>query len=531
MLFRSGEGADRALGMFINTLPLRVNVAAGAAVAVKATHSRLSALLGHEHASLALAQRCSGVPTSVPLFSALLNFRHSRPDAMARDGHGIWEGVQLLGGEERSNYPLTLSVDDFGAGFGLSVLALPQIGAQRLCGYMHNAVEQLVEALENAADTALNRLPILPSAERDTLLREFNATAADFPVGHTLHGAFEAQVERQPHAIALQQGERSLTYQQLNQRANQLAHHLLTLGVQPDDRVAICCRRGPQMLIGLLGILKAGAGYVPVDPAYPAERIAYLLQDSAPVAVLAESGTQALLGTSATVDLLGESWQHHAVSNPQLAALTPAHLAYVIYTSGSTGQPKGVMVEHRNVENLVHWHCEAFGLDARSHTSSVAGFGFDAMAWEVWPALCAGATLHLPPATVGNENIDELLAWWLAQPLDVSFLPTPVAEYAFSRHLQHPTLRILLIGGDRLRQFSQERRFALINNYGPTEATVVATSGRVRAGQALHIGRPVANASTYLLDAQLRPVPVGVAGELYVEIGRASCRERVSRLV
>jgi arthrofactin-type cyclic lipopeptide synthetase B len=513
---QAGEGADRALGMFINTLPLRVNVAAGAAVAVKATHSRLSALLGHEHASLALAQRCSGVPTSVPLFSALLNFRHSRPDEMARDGHGIWEGVQLLGGEERSNYPLTLSVDDFGAGFGLSVLALPQIGAQRLCGYMHNAVEQLVEALENAADTALNRLPILPSAERNTLLREFNATAADFPTGHTLHGAFEAQVERQPHAIALQQGALSLTYQQLNQRANQLAHHLLTLGVQPDDRVAICCRRGPQMLIGLLGILKAGAGYVPVDPAYPAERIAYLLQDSAPVAVLAESSTQALLGTSATVDLLGESWQHHAVSNPQLAALTPAHLAYVIYTSGSTGQPKGVMVEHRNVENLVHWHCEAFGLDARSHTSSVAGFGFDAMAWEVWPALCAGATLHLPPATVGNENIDELLAWWLAQPLDVSFLPTPVAEYAFSQHLQHPTLRILLIGGDRLRQFTQERRFALINNYGPTEATVVATSGRVRAGQALHIGRPVANASTYLLDAQLRPVPVGVAGELYV---------------
>ncbi|TLG92994.1 amino acid adenylation domain-containing protein, partial [Pseudomonas edaphica] len=513
---QAGEGADRALGMFINTLPLRVNVAAGAAVAVKATHSRLSALLGHEHASLALAQRCSGVPTSVPLFSALLNFRHSRPDEMARDGHGIWEGVQLLGGEERSNYPLTLSVDDFGAGFGLSVLALPQIGAQRLCGYMHNAVEQLVEALENAADTALNRLPILPSAERDTLLREFNTTAADFPTGHTLHGAFEAQVERQPHAIAVQQGERSLTYQQLNQRANQLAHHLLALGVRPDDRVAICCRRGPQMLIGLLGILKAGAGYVPIDPAYPAERIAYLLQDSAPVAVLAEPSTQALLGAFATVDLLGESWQHHAVSNPQLAALTPAHLAYVIYTSGSTGQPKGVMVEHRNVENLVHWHCEAFGLDARSHTSSVAGFGFDAMAWEVWPALCAGATLHLPPVTVGNENIDELLAWWLAQPLDVSFLPTPVAEYAFSQHLQHPTLRILLIGGDRLRQFTQERRFALINNYGPTEATVVATSGRVRAGQALHIGRPVANASTYLLDAQLRPVPVGVAGELYV---------------
>ncbi|ROM59198.1 non-ribosomal peptide synthetase [Pseudomonas poae] len=513
---QAGDGADRALGMFINTLPLRVDVATGAAAAVKATHARLSALLGHEHASLALAQRCSGVATSLPLFSALLNYRHSTPDEMPRDGHGIWEGVQLLGGEERSNYPLTLSVDDLGAGFSLSVLALPQIGAQRLCGYMHSAVEQLVATLESGAATALNQLPILPAAECESLLREFNSTAADFPTGHTVHGAFEAQVERQPNAIAVQQEGESLTYQQLNQRANQLAHHLLQQGVQPDDRVAICCRRGPQMLVGLLGILKAGAGYVPIDPVYPAERIAYLLQDSAPVAVLAEASTRDLLGAVPTVDLHSDSWRHHPVSNPQLTALTPAHLAYVIYTSGSTGQPKGVMVEHRTVENLVHWHCEAFGLDARSHTSSVAGFGFDAMAWEVWPALCAGATLHLPPAQVGNENIDELLDWWLALPLDVSFLPTPVAEYAFSQNLQHPTLRILLIGGDRLRQFTQERRFAVINNYGPTEATVVATSGRVRAGQVLHIGRPIANAHAYLLDGQLRPVPVGVAGELYV---------------
>ncbi|MBO0494138.1 non-ribosomal peptide synthetase [Pseudomonas sp. Marseille-Q1929] len=512
---QAGEGADRALGMFINTLPLRVDLAASAALAVKATHTRLSALLGHEHASLALAQRCSGVAAGAPLFSSLLNYRHSSPEAMARDGHGIWAGVQLLGGEERSNYPLTLSVDDFGTGFGLTVLALPQIGAQRLCGYMHHAVEQLVASLENATQTALTQLPSLPAAERETLLREFNATAADFPTGLTVHGAFEIQAERQPDAVAVMQDGASLTYQQLNRRANQLAHHLLALGVQPDDRVAICCRRGPQMLVGLLGILKAGAAYVPVDPAYPAERIAYLLQDSAPVAVLAEASTRALLGGFVPVDLHAHGLDQ-PTSNPQLRALTPAHLAYVIYTSGSTGQPKGVMVEHHSVENLVHWHCDAFGVDARSHTSSVAGFGFDAMAWEVWPALCAGATLHLPPAEVGNEHIDALLAWWLAQPLDVSFLPTPVAEYAFSQQLLHPTLRILLIGGDRLRQFNQERRFAVINNYGPTEATVVATSGRVRAGQALHIGRPMANASVYLLDAHLRPVPLGVAGELYV---------------
>ncbi|AZC82780.1 non-ribosomal peptide synthetase [Pseudomonas chlororaphis] len=514
---QGGEGADRALGMFINTLPLRVDRGQGVQAAVKATHARLTALLGHEHASLALAQRCSGVAAGAPLFSALLNYRHSAPQEMARSGQGIWQGVELLGGEERSNYPLTLSVDDLGEGFGLNVLTLASIGAQRIGQYMQQALEQLAQALEQDPELPLQRLPILPQAEWQRLLSSFNASAANYPRGQTVHGLFEARAARAPDTFALLQGEQRLTYRQLNQHANQLAWHLLAQGVQPDDRVAICVRRGPQMLIGLLAILKAGAGYVPIDPAYPAERIAYLLKDSAPVAVLAQQQTRALLGDSLPlIDLAATDWQYRPVTNPCPARLTAAHLAYVIYTSGSTGLPKGVMVEHQTLENLVHWHCAAFDLKPGSHTSSVAGFGFDAMAWEVWPALCIGATLHLPPAEVGNEHIDELLHWWRGQPLDVSFLPTPVAEYAFSQDLEHPTLRTLLIGGDRLRHFSRNQRFQVINNYGPTEATVVATSGRIEAGQPLHIGKPMANARIYLLDEQLQPVPVGVAGELYV---------------
>ncbi|OLF53509.1 non-ribosomal peptide synthetase [Pseudomonas chlororaphis] len=514
---QGGAGADRALGMFINTLPLRVDRGLGVQAAVQATHARLSALLGHEHASLALAQRCSGVAAAAPLFSALLNYRHSRPQDLAQSGEGIWQGVELLGGEERSNYPLTLSVDDLGAGFGLHVLTLASVGAPRICQYLEQVLEQLAQALEHTPELALQRLSILPLAERERLLSGFNASAADYPRGQTVHGLFEARAEAAPDAIALLQGEHRLTYRQLNQAANQLAWHLLARGVQPDDRIALCVRRSPQMLIGLLAILKTGAAYVPIDPAHPAERIAYLLQDSAPVAVLAQEATLGLLGEGLPViDLASRDWQYRPVTNPWLARLGPTHLAYVIYTSGSTGLPKGVMVEHRSLENLVHWHCAAFDLGPGSHTSSVAGFGFDAMAWEVWPALCAGATLHVPPTELGNEQIDALLDWWRAQPLDVSFLPTPVAEYAFSQDQEHPTLRTLLIGGDRLRQFARNQRFAVINNYGPTEATVVATSGRMAVGQPLHIGKPMANARVYLLDEQLQPVPVGVAGELYV---------------
>ncbi|NKF30217.1 amino acid adenylation domain-containing protein [Pseudomonas sp. BGM005] len=510
---QGGEGADRSLGMFINTLPLRVHVGAMAVEAgVRATHERLAQLLVHEQAPLMLAQRCSGVTGSEPLFNTLLNYRHSAQQT-ATPG---WEGIRILDSRERSNYPLVVSVDDLGQGFRLSVQAVPDVDGARVCDYLQTALDNLLSALEQDRHALMNQVSILSAAERQRVLVGFNVTGRDFAHGHVVHQLFEARAASQPDAVAVLQGGQSLSYDGLNRRANRLAHHLIGLGVRPDDRVALCVQRGPQMLVGLLAILKAGAGYVPVDPTHPAERIAYLLQDSDPVAVLAQTATRDLLGAVPVINLDSDAWQHLPDSNPQLPELTPAHLAYVIYTSGSTGQPKGVMVEHATLENLVHWHAEAFDLHAGSHTASVAGFGFDAMAWEVWPALCVGATLHLPPETVRNEHLDELLDWWRAQPLQVSFLPTPVAEYAFSRELQHPTLRTLLIGGDKLRQFNREQTFAVINNYGPTEATVVATSGPVEVGQPLHIGRPMANAKVYLLDDQQRPVPVGVTGELYV---------------
>lgn len=371
----------------------------------------------------------------------------------------------------------------------------------------------LEQGLENTGLT-LAQFSLVTPVEQ-TQLQHWNATAQPSTTPQTLHGRIDAQVARTPGAIAAVYEGQHLTYQQLNQQANALAHQLLALGVEPDDRVAIVARRGLDTLVGLLGILKSGACYVPVDPAHPADRLNYLLHDSAPVAVLTQHDLLHRLPDCAVPVLLLDRPTVHLGDSPRVAA-GPSNLAYVIYTSGSTGLPKGVMVEHHTVSNLVDWHCQAFNLQAGSHTASVAGFGFDAMAWEIWPALCVGATLHLPPAHDGAEDIDALLNWWCAQPLDVCFLPTPVAEYAFSQRLEHPTLSALLIGGDRLRAFNQAQTFEVINNYGPTEATVVATSGRVEVGRALHIGRPIANAQVYLLDEQQRLMPVGATGELYV---------------
>ena len=386
------------------------------------------------------------------------------------------------------------------------------------------AVEALAERLLQVLEQGLanpqlriDQFDLLTDGERQ-LLRQWNATTVPGLGESLIHRRIEAQATARPHATAAVHEGRSLSYGQLNQRANALAWQLIDLGVKPEQRVAVAARRGLDTLVGLLAVLKAGAAYVPVDPALPGERLAYLLRDCTPHALLTHSSLRERFAVPGLpvieLDLLEAD--PASMADPDVPGLAANNLVYVIYTSGSTGQPKGVMVEHRMLANLVDWHCDAFDLHAGSHTSSLAGFGFDAMAWEVWPALCAGATLHLAPVREGGEDIDALLRWWRDQPLQVSFLPTPVAEHAFAQGQPHPTLRTLLVGGDRLRRLARERSCQVVNNYGPTEATVVASSGAVQAGGALHIGKPVANTQLHVLDDQLRPLPVGAVGELYI---------------
>ncbi|MCI0996476.1 non-ribosomal peptide synthetase, partial [Pseudomonas corrugata] len=403
---QGGEGADRALGMFINTLPLRVELGTqGVRAGVKATHARLTALLGHEHASLVLAQRCSGVTAPAPLFSALLNYRHLGAQTASSEAIAAWEGIQVLGGEERTNYPLTLSVDDLGEGFNLTVMAEASIGAGRVCDYVQCVLEHLLEALEQSPLAPLGELQILPPAERRQLLETWNASDVVYADNALIHGQFEARAATHPDAVAVVFESRTLTYGELNARANRLAHHLLALGIRPDDRVAICVERGLDMIVGLLGILKAGAGYVPLDPAYPAERLAYLLQDSAPVAVLAQTATRRLLADSpvAVVDLDGSDWQEQSVRNPQVKGLNSSHLAYVIYTSGSTGLPKGVMVEHRNVARLFSATQPWFDFGPQDVWALFHSFAFDFSVWEIWGALTHGGRLLVVPQLVSRS--------------------------------------------------------------------------------------------------------------------------------
>ncbi|WP_305729727.1 amino acid adenylation domain-containing protein, partial [Pseudomonas gingeri] len=516
---QGGEGADRALGMFINTLPLRVAVGGqGVRAGVKATHARLTALLGHEHASLALAQRCSGVAAPTPLFSALLNYRHSAVASISEETTQAWQGIETLGGEERTNYPLTLNVDDLGEGFSLNVQVNAEVGAMRVCAYMEAALEHLLQALEQNPEAPLSSLSILPADELEQLLVTFNDTLLDYPQAQTVHGLFEAQVQRTPDALAVVHGGRRLTYRELNEQANRLAHTLRKQGVQPDSRVGICVDRGAEMVVGLLAILKAGGGYVPLDPAYPAERIAYMLQDSAPAAVLAQAATRDLLaGISVPVINLDQgTWQDESVQNPEVPGLTSAHLAYLIYTSGSTGLPKGVMIEHRNTVNFLTWAHAAFGGPALEKTLFSTSLNFDLAVYECFAPLTSGGSIEVVKNVLelqqGEHDIGLIntVPSALKALLEVDGLPESV--------------HTVNVAGEALKRSLVESLFEktgvqrLCNLYGPSETTTYSSwvSMDREDGFAPHIGKPVGNTQFYLLDEQQQPVPLGVPGEIYI---------------
>ena len=266
---QGGAGAERVMGLFINTLPVRIRVGEeGVEASVQGTHTLLADLLRHEHASLALAQRCSGVPAPAPLFSALLNYRYIQGMVQAPSAEAMqaWEGVEVLYGEERTNYPLTLSVDDLGEGFQLTAQVQDPIDPRRVCDFMNRALERLVEALETAPTRAVRSLDVLPEAEWRQVVVEWNATETAYPKERCIHQLFEAQVERTPEAVAVVFEDHGLSYRVLNRRANQLAHHLQGLGVGPEVLVGICLERSVEMVVGLLGILKAGGAYVPSRP-------------------------------------------------------------------------------------------------------------------------------------------------------------------------------------------------------------------------------------------------------------------------
>jgi amino acid adenylation domain-containing protein len=332
-----------------------------------------------------------------------------------------------------------------------------------------------------------------------------------------VHELIQEQAKRRPNECAVTDGYRKLTYGDLNQRANGIAHALRELGVGLETPVAVCLERSPDLVAVLLGVLKAGGAYVPIDPASPRARIGAMIQDAgATVLITRESLAPGLPQTDVRVVWIEHMGEPHS-DQPEVE-VQPKTLAYIIYTSGSTGTPKGVEVEHHALRNLVDWHQRAHAVTAQDRATQVVSISFDAAGWEIWPYLAAGASVYIADDETRAEP-DRLLAWLARQRITICFLPTPMAEAVLGRPLPAGlVLRALLTGGDRLRYRPPEGLpFQFTNHYGPTENTVVATFGPVTPDERNPaIGHPIDNNKVYILDPNGQPVPVWVPGEIYI---------------
>nr|WP_309545331.1 non-ribosomal peptide synthetase [Burkholderia pseudomallei] len=524
---QGGAQSDRALGLFINTLPVRMRVAqTGVEASVKGTHAQLAELMRHEHAPLVLAQRCSGVPAQTPLFTSLLNYRYSKPKVAAAH---IADGIELLDGHERTSYPLSVTVDDHERDFTIVAKVCERIGPQRVCELMELALEQLTRALSANPGGELAELDVLPAAERTQVLHGWNETGRAYARDACLHQLFEAQVSRTREAAAVICGDETLSYTDLDARANRLAHYLRGQGVGPDTRVGLALGRGVEMMTGLLAILKAGGAYVPLDPGYASERLRAILDDSRPAIVLADAAGRtaldALAGAPPIADLHADAsrWSALPSTPPRVEGLTPRHLAYVIYTSGSTGQPKGVMVEHASVVNLWRALDEAI---YRTHPSARrvslnASIAFDSLVKQ-WVQLLSGRTLVVVPEPVrfdGRRLLDAIGR----DRIDVfDCTPSQLALIEGARGPEDEAFpQVTLVGGEAIgegmwSELASASSRTYYNVYGPTECTVDATLARITAEHAPHIGGPLANVRAYVLNERLSPAPVGVRGELYI---------------
>ncbi len=508
-------GVESMVGVFINALPVRVRVPSAVSLLPWLQGLMAEQIEREQHAYCPLAdiQRWSSLRPGDALFDTLVIFENYplRDSAQAVE----IDDLRLF---RRANYPLTLvAVPESSLQLAISfdTSRFKSATIERILGHLGLLLRQMAAQ----PDRRLGDFTLLTEGERRQLA-EWNDTAAPYPSEKTIAEVFEGWVERTPDATALVFGEQSLTYRALDARANQLARFLRDLGVGPETLVGVCVERSLEMVVAVLGVLKAGGAYLPLDPAYPADRLAFMIDDAAvPVLITQQSIEDRIPSAWAQIVLIDADWPEIASHSEAALACKalPENLAYVIYTSGSTGKPKGVQVTHRGLCNLAESHRTLFAPLAGAHVLQFASLSFDASIWEIVMALGCGAALHL-----GTQ--DSLLPGpALAAELErggITHATLPPSALELLPACSLPALQTLIVAGEAcspelVARWSRDRRF--VNAYGPTEATVCATAWVCGdEPQSPPIGRPLANTRACVLDRELNPLFAGVSGELYI---------------
>jgi amino acid adenylation domain-containing protein len=511
-------GADEMIGLFINTVPVRAPLGDGRADLASWLREIQAAQAGgrhHQYTSLARIKGFSDVPSGANLFDSIVVLEKFPEDADASNGPRVVDNSD----EMRTNYPLTLLVD-IGDELALSLeydpLLFDESTAHRLTGHLDTLFDAVL------TDTRLRELSVLSSAERHLVLTGWNDTRAEVPA-RGLHELIAEQADRTPDATAVVSGRQSLTYRELTERADTLAGFLAGRGVGPDVLVGVCAERGIDLPVMLLGVLRAGGAYLPLDPDYPAERLAMMVTDAAPAVILTQNHLAARL-SEVPVIRVDADWPTIAAATPATPAPTePATVAYAIYTSGTTGWPKGVLVTHQAIVNRLAWMQAQYQLCGDDRVLQKTPYSFDVSVWEFFLPLLTGATLVM--ARPGGHREPDYLATMIKEQrvTTVHFVPSMLREFLAEPAAAECTgLRRVFCSGEALpaslvRQYFHVLDAPLHNLYGPTEAAVDVTYWPCRpdAGR-VPIGAPVWNTRVHVLDGALRPVPPGVPGELYL---------------
>jgi amino acid adenylation domain-containing protein len=518
------------IGLFTNLLPLRTNLSGNPSFRELLERVRQIALDAYAHQDIPFGKLLEELkpnqdPSRPPLFQVVLVLQNTPTGALVLPGLTL---TPLENETATAKFELLLSLTETEAGlqgsFEYNTDLFDAATIERMVGHF----QTLLEGIVANPDEAIATLPLLTEPERHQLLVEWNDTRTDYPQDKCVHQLFEEQVERTPEAIAVVFEDQQLTYRELNQRANQLAHYLQTLGVGPEVLVGICVERSLEMVVGLPGILKASGAYVPLDPTYPSERLAFMLEDAqVPVLLTSRELAKQLPECSdhlLCLDGVWESIAHESDQNP-VSDIRPDHLAYVIYTSGSTGKPKGVMNTQRGVVNRLLWMQDEYQLTSVDRVLQKTPFSFDVSVWEFfWPLLTGARLVVARPE--GHKDRDYLVRLInQAQITTVHFVPSMLHAFLEAEALETCySLKRVICSGEALpldlqEGFFQRLHCELYNLYGPTETAIDVTHWQCQPGSQLQkvpIGRPVANTQLYILDSALKPVPIGVAGELHI---------------
>ncbi|NUQ62306.1 MAG: amino acid adenylation domain-containing protein, partial [Pirellulales bacterium] len=510
---------ERVLGLFLNTLPLRLELADESwRQLVQRVFEAERAGLPHRRYPAGRLKRAE----REELFETAFNYNHFHVY------QGLEDRVQVSQPRmfEYTNFTLIASFQQSPDATRLEVTFnydTGQLGAEQVSTIADRYL-LVLEAMAEAPDERHEDCVLLSDAEREQLLLQWNRTEEDLPAERPVQALFSAHAAEHPSAPAVACGDVRWSYSELEERTNRLASYLAAEGVGPDVPVAVLIDRSPEMIAAILGVLKAGGAYLPLDPAYPRDRLEYMIQDSGAAMVLTtQEESLRHSGLAERILLLDADWPSIAAqpaSPPEYPAAS-SNLAYVIYTSGSTGRPKGVAIEHGSLINLVAWQQRQYRFTGADRATQIAAPGFDASVWEIWACLTSGASLHIPPDEL-RRSPSQLIDWLVREQITIAFLPTPLAEAVLDAPWPAGgSLRLLTTGGDELhRRPGAGHPFQLVNVYGPTENTVASTVAVVAPAELddtrPSIGRPIANTHAYVLDRNMNPVPMGTPGELYL---------------